>query len=86
MNAKEEKAWLLGERAAWTGLLHQAMNYLGYIGPDFDKARWIAEREAAIAQLRSLCADFGDNEWEPDLNLADIIDKHLGRHLHSEGK
>ena len=44
-------------------------------------AAWILEREDAIAQLRDLCEHFGDNEWSEDLHLADIIEKHLGKHL-----
>jgi len=44
-------------------------------------AQLLAEREEAIGALRDLCRDCGDNEWSDDLHLADIIDKHLGRHL-----
>lgn len=39
------------------------------------------ERQEAIVILRSLCEEFGDNDWGDDLHLADIIDKHLRRHL-----
>jgi hypothetical protein len=28
-----------------------------------------------------LCADYGDNDWTDDLNLSDVIEKHLARHL-----
>jgi predicted secreted protein len=41
----------------------------------------IIEREEAINTLRDLCREHGDNDWSDDLHLADIIDKHLGRHL-----
>jgi hypothetical protein len=36
-----------------------------------------SEREEAIAALRSMCADYGDNEWPETLHLADIIETHL---------
>lgn len=77
-----EQAWMEGNRAAWVSLLRQAISELAYVDdPDAMKARWILEREAAVAQLRILCDDFGDNDWEPNLSLADVIEKHLGRHL-----
>jgi len=41
----------------------------------------VAEREAAVAALRSVCGDFGDNDWSSEVHLADVIEKHLGRHL-----
>jgi hypothetical protein len=40
------------------------------------------EREKTISALRELCAAFGDNDWPNDLHLADVIEKHLGKHLH----
>lgn len=48
---------------------------VGHDAPDY--ARLIAEREDAIAALRSMCEDYGDNEWAETLSLADIIEKHL---------
>ena len=46
-----------------------------------DPVRLITEREAAIAQLRQVCAEYGDNAWDEHWHLADIIEKHLARHL-----
>lgn len=88
MTESEERAWMLGERAGWVQILRQAIKHLGY-SDDIDdglcdKHRYILEREAAIAQLRMLCEEFGDNDWEPSLHIADIIEKHLGRHLEIE--
>jgi hypothetical protein len=40
-----------------------------------------AERKEAIAKLREVCEEFGDNDWEDSLHLADIIEKHLYLHL-----
>lgn len=41
----------------------------------------VDERAETIFILRIICKDHGDNDWEDDLHLADIIDKHLGKHL-----
>lgn len=38
---------------------------------------YICEREDAIVTLRDLCKLFGDNEWKDELQLSDIIEKHL---------
>ena len=83
MNEKEEAAYLQGRRAAVQHFLNVSLNELGYTDPaEADRIRWISEREDLIAQLRILCRDFGDNEWDEKLSLADVIDKHLGKHLH----
>lgn len=39
------------------------------------------ERDEAIRILRDVCEEFGDNDWDNDLHLADIIEKHLHRNL-----
>jgi len=39
------------------------------------------ERNDAIVMLRQVCEDWGDNDWADNLHLADIIEKHLWRHL-----
>ena len=41
----------------------------------------LKEREVAVAALRELCGEYGDNDWADDLHLADVIEKHLRRHL-----
>lgn len=39
------------------------------------------ERSETISCLRHLCAKYGDNDWDDDLHLVDIIEKHLIKHL-----
>ena len=41
----------------------------------------IVEREETVAQLRSLCAEYGDNDWPNNLHLGDVVDKHLCRYI-----
>ncbi len=88
-----EQAYEQGGRAAWQRLLGLALVELSAFAKKdtehsdaaaaVDRARLVAEREAAVAQLRMLCRDFGDNDWQPNEHLADVVDKHLGRHLHA---
>ena len=42
------------------------------------------ERAGVVVTLRALCADFGDNDWPDDLDIADVIEKHLSRHLYEK--
>lgn len=77
----DEKSYIQGSRAAWSSVLRECLRNLGYENPEAQKANWITEREAAIAQLRAVCKSFGDNDWDESLHLADIIEKHLARHL-----
>lgn len=39
------------------------------------------ERERAIVALRDLCKYVGDNDWPDELDLADIIEKHIVNRL-----
>jgi predicted secreted protein len=40
------------------------------------------ERAQVVRYLRYLCAQFGDNDWEDNLHLEDVIEKHLMRYLY----
>ena len=44
---------------------------------------WRIERMDAISTLRSLCRDFGDNNWPDNLAISDIIEQHLVDYLRS---
>lgn len=76
---ENSQAYIQGNRAAWNKLLHECLRNLGVT--ECDKYGWITERESSIAILREICDEFGDNDWDGNLHLADIIDKHLGNHL-----
>ena len=81
----DEKSHIAGSRAFATHILGECCDELGYDNLVAQSARWIKEREDIIAQLRILCEEFGDNDWDETCHLGDVIDKHLGRHL-LEGK
>jgi len=76
-----EESYEQGSRMAWRMMLQTCCRELGYDDTEAAKKGWIAEREAAISALRDVCADHGDNDWENNLYLADIIEKHLHRNL-----
>ena len=81
MDEKQEQVYIQGERAAWRSMLQECLKNLGYENPEAQKASWILEREAVIAQLRDVCESFGDNDWDENLHLADVVEKHLAKHL-----
>jgi hypothetical protein len=88
MDEQYEALWLRGNRAAWKRLLDIAIRELGYPADEdgaipLSAAKLASEREAAIATLRRLCDDLGDNDWPDDLHLSDIIEKHLARYWHT---
>lgn len=89
MTEAEERIYMRGQAGVYRELLGIALRGLGVEHvPDGEaaKERRIAALEAHLAdvraQLRMLCEDFGDNDWDDDLHLGDVIDKHVGRHLH----
>lgn len=79
MTDAEEKLWLAGNRAALVSMIAHCVRELGYEGRTAESL--IVEREAAVAALRRVCEEHGDNDWSDDLHLADVVEKHLGRHL-----
>jgi hypothetical protein len=90
MNEAESKNYMRGQRKVYRELLGTALRGLGRDDVPDDVAsaqRRIAALESELAaarvQLRMLCKDFGDNDWEDDDHLADVIERHLGKHLHS---
>jgi hypothetical protein len=81
-----ELAYCRGARQAMQTLLRMAIRELGVYDavleeetPELKAAKLLAEREEAVAMLRQLCAQHGDNDWPNDLHLADVIEKHLVR-------
>lgn len=86
MNEDEkDRVYEEGFQAAMRVVLAAIVNRM----PDGNAERWRLERGQAVAALRDVCEDFGDNDWPDELHLADVIEKHLGRALHgakAEGK
>ena len=70
-----DEAYMRGRRAA----LSEVLGAIGREGVAPDVCALRSERLATINALRSLCEEFGDNDWPDNLHLADVIEKHLGR-------
>lgn len=81
MDEHGELNYTRGSRAAWRTMLGECLRQLGVDDPEAGKARWFSEREDCISALRILCEHHGDNDWDEDSYLADVIEKHLGDHL-----
>lgn len=63
MTEREEQIYQQGQRQLADRLLASLRHYLPEIARD--KQSLVSERAAAIASLRELCAEYGDNDW-PD--------------------
>lgn len=70
-----DQKYISGYRDAYGFMLIDCLKILGY--DECHKNGWIIERESAIAILRAICEDFGDNDWKENLSLNSIIEKHL---------
>jgi len=81
MNDDEEYAYNSGSRMAWLFMLQQCIKNLGIEDVEDQKAAWVQERELAVRALRDVCLKYGDNDWDDNLHLADVIEKHLHRNL-----
>jgi len=76
----DEEAYEMGMRQAYISLLRTCIRNLS--GEDVDKAKWLLERAEIIQQLKMICKDFGDTQWEDTDYLPDVLEKHLAKWLH----
>jgi len=76
-----EQSYIRGQRMVLLMQLQQILGLLGYTDPAAAHAKWIGEREMTVSALREVCREHGDNDWAEDLCLADVVEKHLHRHL-----
>lgn len=79
--ATRDQAYMDGRRMALLGVLNHVLRELGADSPEAGQARWASERTEALAVLRRICREHGDDDWPDDLHLADVLEKHLERHL-----
>ncbi len=78
-----EKDWAAGYQAAMRLIAAETFRHLPK--GDKEKAALLIERQGAIVALREVCERFGDNDWPDELDLVDIIEKHLHRPLSRKG-
>lgn len=74
-----ETDYVMGSNAAYSNMLALCLKHLGE--EERDKTGWVVERAEIVHMLRMICEEHGDNDWPDDLHLADVIEKHLWRHL-----
>ncbi len=79
-----DTAYVSGKAQVWREVLALATQGLGATSRSRTREQLLLERADTIAALRSVCEDFGDNDWDPSLHLADVVEKHLARHLHQK--
>ena len=79
----KDRDFIEGNRAAWRSMLGACLRELGHEtdDPAVAHARAVSEIETTRAALRRVCEEHGDNDWDDRLHLADVVEKHLARHL-----
>lgn len=88
--SEQEKQYERGYRAAWCVVLKQAIRELlpldtsAMTGAELKLGQVTGHLEDTRAMLRRVCAEFGDNDWGDELHLADVVEKHLARHLRNK--
>lgn len=83
MTESEERAYVIGSQRAYASMLATCLRELSPAEPRPNDWAVVQLAEVRIA-LRRVCEAFGDNDWPDDLHLADVIEKHLERHLEGE--
>ena len=84
-----ESHYLQGQRSALVLQLYNVLRELSIPYSNIDAApenlmtiaSLTLEREDTISALRTVCEDHGDNKWDNDLRLSDVVNKHLSVHL-----
>jgi hypothetical protein len=79
-----ERGYVSGHRAATMYMIRHLLREIlpePHASPEVTLARLVTEREQTVLTLRSICEEFGDNDWPENLHMPDIIEKHLARHL-----
>jgi len=79
-----DRDYTAGSRSVWRKLLRDCMTGLGFKGkrdPEAHRVALLVEREDVVEQLRCVCEDHGDNDWDDTAHLGDVIEKHLAPYL-----
>lgn len=72
-----EASYTAGRLSVFSDLARQCAVELGVDTAQGRYLLWGSERARLVVALRSLCDEYGDNDWPDDLNLVDVIEKHL---------
>jgi hypothetical protein len=80
MSESEEQAYNDGIRQAAVMMMGEILSMIGR-QPATEALILERERAQVVNILRQVCEEHGDNDWPDNLNLSDVIEKHLWRHL-----
>ena len=78
-----EQDYNTGAKEAYREVMMHCFRRLAGKGDDL--IDFADQRCRAVSMLRQVCEAHGDNDWPDDLDLSDVIEKHLWRHL-GQGK
>lgn len=79
--ADYETAYRQGRKSAFWSMLCKCADEAGIEDAVTLLAKAEVERSNAVDALRVVCEQFGDNDWRNEEPLADVIERHLLRHL-----
>lgn len=80
MTESEEQAYLQGKRQAALELMQLSLSMVGREHIT-DAQKLECERAETVRKLREICEIHGDNDWEDNFHLADVLERHLFDHL-----
>ena len=83
---ERERGYIEGRRFTLVQVLtHALVELKSFSKPEDDPliklAALVKEREETVSKLREVCGEFGDNDWEENLHLGDVVECHLTRPL-----
>ncbi len=73
----DERSYQQGSQGVWQQLLSLALQNLSGTGEHLSRTEMMQERTMVVQTLRSICEEYGDNDWDDDLHLTDVLNKHL---------
>lgn len=80
--SQTEVAYDVGRRQAGMEILSAVLNCVGR--PERTKDDWRLERARIVNRLRDICHDHGDNDWDEEDSLEDVLERHLWDHLEAK--
>lgn len=70
------------ESAQLKSLFDKFQSFATKTTDDIFKPDYTNERKETYLLLKELCQDYGDNNWDEELAIPDIIEKHFSKHLY----
>jgi hypothetical protein len=81
-----ERQYIKGRNAAYRLMLSHCAQIIGIFDgndPHVKMADLYDENERTRIELRKICEQLGCNDWADNLDLADVVEKHLAPALRS---